>query len=183
MFYDFQVNLIIITISYQLVSFYSFPDMLQLIHNQEFQEFSLFDHTTFPPPPAPTHDLSTLAPSSLALTSHTSSTSSNSSTNLSSSPHLDALLGPPVSHSSSTPEKTFHAPKFQQSTSTKVTSTPVAPSQVKQPKAQTAQPVLHPPSQAPQSPTFTSSPQQPVTNYTNPNGYTGIGASTIIIYI
>ncbi|XP_060749269.1 sterol regulatory element-binding protein 1 isoform X4 [Tachysurus vachellii] len=149
-------------------------DMLQLIHNQEIQEFPefLFDHTTFPPPPAPTHDLSTLAPSSLALTSHTSSTSSNSSTILSSSPHLDALLGPPVSHSSSTPEKTFHAPKFQQSSSTKVTSTPVASSQVKQLKAQTAQPVLHPPSQAPQSPTFTSSPQQPVTNYTNPNGYT-----------
>ncbi|MCJ8739293.1 hypothetical protein PDJAM_G00045490 [Pangasius djambal] len=147
-------------------------DMLQLIHNQEMEFSSLFDHTSFPPPPAPTHDLSALAPSSLAPTSRPSSTSSSPSSILSSSPHLDALLGPPVSRNSSTPDKTFHASNFQQSPSTQVTSTPVKPSQVKQPKAQTAQPVLHPPSQAPQSPTFSSSPQQPVTNYANHNGYT-----------
>ncbi|KAG7334955.1 hypothetical protein KOW79_001551 [Hemibagrus wyckioides] len=146
-------------------------DMLQLIHNQEMEFGSLFDHTSFPPPPAPTHDLSALASSSLAPTSHTSSTSSSTSSILSNSPHLDALLGPPVSRNSSTPDKTFHAPNFQQSPSTQVTSTPVTPSQVKQPKAPTAQPVLHPPSQAPQSPTFSSSPQQPVTTYTNQNGY------------
>ncbi|KAB5553903.1 hypothetical protein PHYPO_G00044030 [Pangasianodon hypophthalmus] len=147
-------------------------DMLQLIHNQEMEFSSLFDHTSFPPPPTPTHDLSALAPSSLAPTSRPSSTSSSTSSILSSSPHLDALLGPPVSRNSSTPDKTFHASNFQQSPSTQVTSTPVKPSQVKQPKAQTAQPVLHPPSQAPQSPTFSSSPQQPVTNYANQNGYT-----------
>lgn len=138
-------------------------DMLQLIHNQGVEFGSLFDHTSFPPPPAPAHDLTTLAP-----TSHTSSTSSI----LSSSPHLNALLGPPVSRNSSTPDKTVHAPKFQQSPSTQVTSTPQTPNQVKQPTAQAAQPVLHLPSQTPQTPTFSSSPQQPVTNYTNQNGFT-----------
>ncbi|XP_017308089.1 sterol regulatory element-binding protein 1 isoform X2 [Ictalurus punctatus] len=146
-------------------------DMLQLIHNQEMEFSSLFDHTSFPPP-APTNDLSALAPSSLAPTSRTSSTSSSTSSILSNSPHLDALLGPPVSRYSATPDKTFHAPNFQQPPSPQVTSPPVTPSQVKQPKAQTAQPVLHPPSQAPQSPTFTLKPQQPVTNYANQNGFT-----------
>lgn len=153
--------------------------MLQLIHNQEM-EFSLFDQTSFPLTPAPTHDLSTLAPSSLPPpTSRTSSSSSSSSTTssiLSSSPHLDALLGPPVSRNSSTADKTFSAPNFQQTPATQVTSTSVTPSQVKQAKTPTAQPVLHLPSQAPQSPTFSPNLQQPVTNYTNQNGYTGMNA-------
>ncbi|KAM9457495.1 sterol regulatory element-binding protein 1 isoform 2-T2 [Clarias gariepinus] len=143
-------------------------DMLQLIHNQEMEFSGLFDPTSFPPPP-PAHDLSALPPSSLPPTSLPSSTSSSTSPILSSSPHLDALLGPPLSRNSSTPDKPFHASNFQQSPSIQVTSTPVTPSQ---PQVQTAQPVLHLPSQTPQSPTFSSSPQQPLTNYTNQNGYT-----------
>lgn len=158
-----------------LINLFSVPppsDMLQLIHNQEMEFSSLFDSTFPPAAPDPTHDLSALASSSLAPTSRNSSTSSI----LSSSPHLDALLGPPVSRNSSTPDQTFHAPKFQQAPSPQVTATPVTPSKVNQPKVQTPQPVLHPPSKAPQSPTFSSSPQQPVTNYANQNGYTGMGA-------
>ncbi|KAL6476921.1 hypothetical protein MHYP_G00154200 [Metynnis hypsauchen] len=167
-------------------------DMLQLIHNQDMEFGGLFDHAAFPAPPAPVQDLSALPSSSSSPSAPSSSATATTSSILSSSPHLDALLGPPISRSSSAPDKVFHPPTFQQSPLAQVTSTPVTPRQqpvslqTSQPKAQPVSPALHPPSQAAQShaaspaksPIFSSSqqaPQQqqpPVANYPNQNGYT-----------
>lgn len=169
-----------------------FPDMLQLIHNQDMEFGGLFDHAPFPAPPAPVQDLTALPPSSSTPSSTTTATTSSI---LSSSPHLDALLGPPITRSSSTPDKVFQPPTFQQSPLAQVTPTPAAPRQqpaslqTSQPKAQPTPPALHPSSQTAQSlatspvknPVFNSSPQvpqqqqqqQPVANYPNQNGYTG----------
>ncbi|KAL7850516.1 hypothetical protein SRHO_G00198650 [Serrasalmus rhombeus] len=167
-------------------------DMLQLIHNQDMEFGGLFDHAPFPAPPAPVQDLSALPSSSSSPSAPSSSATATTSSILSSSPHLDALLGPPISRSSSAPDKVFNPPTFQQSPLAQVTSTPVTPRQqpvslqTSQPKAQPLSPALHPPSQAAQShaaspaksPMFSSSqqaPQQqqpPVANYPNQNGYT-----------
>ncbi|XP_062840910.1 sterol regulatory element-binding protein 1 isoform X1 [Trichomycterus rosablanca] len=152
-------------------------DMLQLIHSQDMEFNGLFDPPQFPPPPSSAPDLLSLTPSTLAPSPRTPPTSTPNSSNssiLSSSPHLDALLGPPVNRTTSTPEKVFHPTPFQQSPPTQVTSTPVTSSQVNQPKVQTAQPVIRPPSQAAQSPVFTPSPQQTLTNYVNQNGYVAV---------
>uniref|UniRef100_A0A673KP16 Sterol regulatory element-binding protein 1 n=1 Tax=Sinocyclocheilus rhinocerous TaxID=307959 RepID=A0A673KP16_9TELE len=117
-------------------------DMLQLINNQDMEFGGLFDHAPFPAPAAPTQDLSVLPHSSPS-----SSTPTNTSSILSSSPHLDALLGPPITRSSSIPDKVFHPPTFQQSPLAQVTSTPANPTtlQTTQPIAQPApSPSLHP---------------------------------------
>uniref|UniRef100_A0A672RV55 Sterol regulatory element-binding protein 1 n=1 Tax=Sinocyclocheilus grahami TaxID=75366 RepID=A0A672RV55_SINGR len=169
-------------------------DMLQLINHQDMEFGGLFDHAPFP---APSQDLSVLPRSSPSSPQPASSTPTNTSSILSSSPHLDALLGPPITRSSSIPDKVFHPPTFQQSPLAQVTSTPANPAtlQTTQPKAQPApSPSLHPstppaPSQAApagKSPVFGatqqalfSSPtpqpqqQQPVVTYTNQNSYTG----------
>lgn len=155
----------------------------------------LFDHTPFPAPAAPTQDLSVLPHSSPSSPPPASSTPTNTSSILSSSPHLDALLGPPITRSSSIPEKVFHPPTFQQSPLAQVTSTPANPTtlQTTQPKAQPApSPSLHPSTPpalsqaapAEKSPAFgatqqtlfsslTPQPQQPMVTYPNQNGYTG----------
>uniref|UniRef100_A0A8C2JV13 Sterol regulatory element-binding protein 1 n=1 Tax=Cyprinus carpio TaxID=7962 RepID=A0A8C2JV13_CYPCA len=172
-------------------------DMLQFINNQDMEFGGLFDHPTFPAPAAPTQDLSVLPHSSPSSPPPTSSTPTKTSSILSSSPHLDALLGPPITRSSSIPDKVFHPPTFQQSPLAQLTSTPANPTtlQTTQPKAQPApSPSLHPstppaPIQAVpagKSPSFGatqqalfSSPtpqpqqQQPVVTYPNQNGYTG----------
>uniref|UniRef100_A0A672PNX7 Sterol regulatory element-binding protein 1 n=1 Tax=Sinocyclocheilus grahami TaxID=75366 RepID=A0A672PNX7_SINGR len=167
-------------------------DMLQFINNQDIEFGGLFDHAPFPAPAAPTQDLSVLPHSSPS-----SSTPTNTISILSSSPHLDALLGPPITRSSSIPDKVFHPPTFQQSPLAQVTSTLANPTtlQTTQPKAQPApSPSLHPstplaPSQAApagkspafgatqqalfSSPTHQPLQQQPVVTYPNQNGYTG----------
>ncbi|XP_016308052.1 sterol regulatory element-binding protein 1 isoform X1 [Sinocyclocheilus anshuiensis] len=168
-------------------------DMLQLINNQDMEFGGLFDHAPFPAPAALTQDLSVLPHSSPS-----SSTTTNTSFILSSSPHLDALLGPPITRSSSIPDKVFHPPTFQQSPLAQVTSTPANPTtlQTTQPKAQPApSPSLHPstppaPSQAApagkspafgatqqalfSSPTHQPLQQQLVVTYPNQNGYTAV---------
>lgn len=180
-----------------LLCFHVLTDMLQLINNQDMEFGGLFDHAPFPAPAAPTQDLSVLPHSSPSSPPPASSTPTNTSSIHSSSPHLDALLGPPITRSSSIPDKVFHPPTFQQSPLAQVTSTPANPTslQTTQPKAQPApSPSLHPstppaPSQAApagKSPVFGatqqilfSSPapqtqqQQPVVTYINQNCYTG----------
>ncbi|XP_016098864.1 sterol regulatory element-binding protein 1-like [Sinocyclocheilus grahami] len=177
-------------------------DMLQLINHQDMEFGGLFDHAPFP---APSQDLSVLPRSSPSSPQPASSTPTNTSSILSSSPHLDALLGPPITRSSSIPDKVFHPPTFQQSPLAQVTSTPANPAtlQTTQPKAQPApSPSLHPstppaPSQAApagKSPVFGatqqalfSSPtpqpqqQQPVVTYTNQNSYTGADGEVTVV--
>ncbi|XP_014058434.2 sterol regulatory element-binding protein 1 isoform X2 [Salmo salar] len=154
-------------------------DMLQLINNQDMVEFNQDMAGLFDPPQftgvTPTQDLSALGlPHSIP-----SPPSTTSSSILSSSPHLDALLGPPIIRSSSPPDKAFHSPTFQQSPLAQVTtSTPVplprpqpqpAPQQgspsaqaaqgLRQPKVDVPLPVLSPPAPVPvQLPPPASSP-------------------------
>lgn len=153
--------------------------MLQLINNQDMVEFNQDMAGLFDPPQftgvTPTQDLSALGlPHSIP-----SPPSTTSSSILSSSPHLDALLGPPIIRSSSPPDKAFHPPTFQQSPLAQVTtSTPVplprpqpqpAPQQgspsaqaaqgLRQPKVDLPLPVLSPPAPVPvQFPPPASSP-------------------------
>uniref|UniRef100_A0A673KKF6 Sterol regulatory element-binding protein 1 n=1 Tax=Sinocyclocheilus rhinocerous TaxID=307959 RepID=A0A673KKF6_9TELE len=112
--------------------FHVLPDMLQFINHQDMEFGGLFDHAPFP---APSQDLSVLPRSSPSSPPPT-----NTSSILSSSPHLDALLGPPITRSSSIPDKVFQPPTFQQSPLAQVTSTPANPAtlQTTQPKAQPA---------------------------------------------
>uniref|UniRef100_A0A673KK53 Sterol regulatory element-binding protein 1 n=1 Tax=Sinocyclocheilus rhinocerous TaxID=307959 RepID=A0A673KK53_9TELE len=109
---------------------YDIDDMLQFINHQDMEFGGLFDHAPFP---APSQDLSVLPRSSPSSPPPT-----NTSSILSSSPHLDALLGPPITRSSSIPDKVFQPPTFQQSPLAQVTSTPANPAtlQTTQPKAQ-----------------------------------------------
>ncbi|XP_062388234.1 sterol regulatory element-binding protein 1 isoform X3 [Sardina pilchardus] len=102
--------------------------MLQLINNQDMEFGSLFDHPQFgsgpplaPDPPALSLTSTTLsAPASSSVVPSSSTTSSI----LSSSPHLDALLGPPISRSSASPDKLFQPPTFQQSPLAQVAPAP-----------------------------------------------------------
>uniref|UniRef100_A0A3B4BAX4 Sterol regulatory element-binding protein 1 n=1 Tax=Periophthalmus magnuspinnatus TaxID=409849 RepID=A0A3B4BAX4_9GOBI len=91
-------------------------DMLKLINNQDMEFDGLFDNQPYTGAPL-THDLSGLNQPITSTTSLTTSAVpiSSQSSILSSSPHLDALLGPPITRSSSTPDKTFQPPTFQQS--------------------------------------------------------------------
>ncbi|XP_047427820.1 sterol regulatory element-binding protein 1 [Mugil cephalus] len=142
-------------------------DMLQLINNQDMEFGGLFDPSPYsgapptqeipaltqpvppavPPAPAPT-PTPTAAPSS-----------SSPSSILSSSPHLDALLGPPITRSSSTPDKAFQPPTFQQSPLAKVPvatqrqqqQQPTSPQQaqtLRQPQLEQPPPILSPPAPA-----------------------------------
>uniref|UniRef100_A0A665W929 Sterol regulatory element-binding protein 1 n=1 Tax=Echeneis naucrates TaxID=173247 RepID=A0A665W929_ECHNA len=70
-----------------------------------------------------------------------------------SSPHLDALLGPPITRSSSSPDKAFQPPTFQQAPLAQVSNTtprqqqPASPQQaqtLKQPQLEHPQPILSP---------------------------------------
>lgn len=161
-------------------------DMLQLINNQDMEFVGLFDHTSFPGPAAPPQDLSALPLSSPSSPPPASSTPpSNTSSILSSSPHLDALLGPPITRSSSIPDKVFLPPTFQQSPLAQLSSTPANPGtlQTTQPKAQPApSPSLHPPPPAGKSPVFgvtqqvlfSSPQQQPVVTFPIQNAYTAV---------
>ncbi|XP_070703412.1 sterol regulatory element-binding protein 1 isoform X1 [Pempheris klunzingeri] len=153
-------------------------DMLQLISNQDMEFGGLFDNPPYTGPP-PTQELPGLTQpikSSTPPTTTTAPPPSSTSSILSSSPHLDALLGPPITRSSSTPDKTFQPPTFQQSPLAQVpnptqrqqpASPPLAQS-VRQPQVEQLQPIVSPsaPAQAASphgspgpSPAFSSTPQ------------------------
>ncbi|TWW69930.1 sterol regulatory element-binding protein 1 [Takifugu flavidus] len=114
-------------------------DMLQLINNQEMEFGGLFDNPPYTGLHTP-QELPSLtqgvSPAPPTIT--TAAPPSSSSSILSSSPHLDALLGPPIIRTSS---NSFQHPTFQQSPLTQVssptqrqqTATPKVPS-VEQPK-------------------------------------------------
>uniref|UniRef100_A0A671NII4 Sterol regulatory element-binding protein 1 n=1 Tax=Sinocyclocheilus anshuiensis TaxID=1608454 RepID=A0A671NII4_9TELE len=150
-----------------------FDNMLQLINNQDMEFGGLFDHAPFPAPAALTQDLSVLPHSSPS-----SSTTTNTSFILSSSPHLDALLGPPITRSSSIPDKVFHPPTFQQSPLAQVTSTPANPTtlQTTQPKAQPApSPSLHP--STPPAPSQAAPAGKTVTQQSSPQPIASLSTS------
>lgn len=156
-------------------------DMLQLINNQDMEFGSLFDTTQFSAAP-PIQELPVLAHSTPSPSPLSSTPSSSPSSILSSSPHLDALLGPPITRSSSSPDKAFHPPTFQKLPLAQMAnSSPrlqqASPPQTqagqgsKQPKVDQPQPILSPPPPAQpqataatpgpagQSPAFISTPQ------------------------
>lgn len=130
--------------------------MLQLINNQEMEFGGLFDnppYTGLPPPPQENPGLtqaSTPAPPTITTIA---SPSSSSSSIVSSSPHLDALLGPPIIRSSS---NSFLPPTFQQSPLTQVSS----PTQRQQTAASPQALSVEPPQTnlSPSSPVQASSP-------------------------
>ncbi|KAK1877875.1 Sterol regulatory element-binding protein 1 [Dissostichus eleginoides] len=116
-----------------------------------------------------------------------------------SSPHLDALLGPPITRSSSTPDKAFQPPTFQLSPMAKVPNStqrlqPASPPQaqaLRQPQVEQPQPILSPsaPTKAASphgsptpNPAFTSTPQAIFTiliNYSTVNSYTTASPSSV----
>ncbi|KAF3846427.1 hypothetical protein F7725_003505 [Dissostichus mawsoni] len=138
-------------------------DMLQLINNQDMEFGGLFDNPPYTVPP-PTQELPGLTQSIILPSPPTTTTTSVPpplSSILSSSPHLDALLGPPITRSSSTPDKAFQPPTFQLS--------PMAKAQaLRQPQVEQPQPILSPSAPAKAAsphgsptpnPAFTSTPQ------------------------
>lgn len=151
-------------------------DMLQLINNQDMEFGGLFDAPpyTTAPPMQEIHGLTQTITSASPPT--TTTTPPSSSSILSSNPHLDALLGPPITRSSSTPDKAFQPPTFQQSPLAQIPSStqrqqPSSPQQaqsIRQTQVEQPQPVLSPsaPSQAASpngspgpNPAFSSTPQ------------------------
>nr|XP_046270920.1 sterol regulatory element-binding protein 1 isoform X2 [Scatophagus argus] len=136
-------------------------DMLQLISNQEMEFGGLFDNPPYTVPP-PTQELPGLTQSITSAAPPTTTTtppSTSSSSILSSSPHLDALLGPPITRSSS---KSFQPPTFQQSPLAQVPNSTqrqqpasTQPTQnLRQLKVEQPQPIL-----SPSVPTQAASPQ------------------------
>ncbi|XP_037544866.1 sterol regulatory element-binding protein 1 [Nematolebias whitei] len=128
-------------------------DMLQLINNQDMEFGGLFDPSPFSGGP-PTQESTVLSQTvtSAAPPATTTPSSSSTSSILSSNPHLDALLGPPITRSSSTPDKAFQPPTFQQSPLSHVpsstprqqpSSTPRAQS-LRQPQVEQPQPTVSP---------------------------------------
>nr|XP_057904977.1 sterol regulatory element-binding protein 1 [Doryrhamphus excisus] len=129
-------------------------DMLQLLNNQEV-EFELFDNPPYTAP-ATSLDLSSIPQSVTSSTTLPTTTTrpSSSSSILSSSPHLDALLGPPITRSSSSPDKAFQHITFQQSPLAQVSSSiprqqqqqqvasPPQAQSLRQPKVEPSQPIL-----------------------------------------
>lgn len=140
-------------------------DMLQLISNQDMEFGGLFDPPyTGPPPTQELPGLTQSITSAAPPTTTTTPPASSSSSILSSSPHLDALLGPPITRSSSTPDKAFQPPTFQQSPLAQVPTIstqrqqqqPVSPQQaqsLRQPQVEQPQPIL-----SPSAPTQAASP-------------------------
>ncbi|XP_061701242.1 sterol regulatory element-binding protein 1 [Syngnathoides biaculeatus] len=114
-------------------------DMLKLLIHQEGDLGGLFDN---PPYEGSATNQELLCPPSSATplnaTATPPSASSSSSSILSSSPHLDALLGPPISRSSSSPDKAFQPPTFQQCPLAQVPLSPPPP----QPKAEPSRTVV-----------------------------------------
>uniref|UniRef100_A0A3Q4GFF9 Sterol regulatory element-binding protein 1 n=1 Tax=Neolamprologus brichardi TaxID=32507 RepID=A0A3Q4GFF9_NEOBR len=156
-------------------------DMLQLINNQDMEFGGLFDAPpyTTAPPMQEIHGLTQTITSASPPT--TTTTPPSSSSILSSNPHLDALLGPPITRSSSTPDKAFQPPTFQQSPLAQVPSStqrqqPSSPQQaqsIRQTQVEQPQPVLSPSAPSQATPPQTQTQPQARTNYSSPNSYTG----------
>lgn len=131
-----------------------FPDMLQLINNQDMEFGGLFDPSTFSGGPSTQEmtGLSQTITSAAPPAATTTPTSSSTSSILSSNPHLDALLGPPITRSSSSPDKTFQPPTFQQSplshlpisTPRQQPSSTPQPQSLRQPQVEQPQPTVSP---------------------------------------
>ncbi|XP_028267387.1 sterol regulatory element-binding protein 1 isoform X3 [Parambassis ranga] len=131
-------------------------DMLQLINDQDMEFGGLFDAPPYSGAP-PSQEVPGLPQTITSATPSTTTTAtppvSLSSSILSSSPHLDALLGPPITRSSSTPDKTFQSPTFQQSplaqvpnsTQRQQPASPPQPQAVRQAKVEQPQPILSTP--------------------------------------
>ncbi|XP_034395866.1 sterol regulatory element-binding protein 1 isoform X2 [Cyclopterus lumpus] len=147
-------------------------DMLQLISHQDMEFGGLFDNPPYTgPPPSQedsglSHSITTPpapAPAPAAAPAPTTPPPSSSSSILSSSPHLDALLGPPIIRSSSTPDKAFQPPTFQQSPLAQVPNSTQRQQQaqsLRPPQVEQPQPILSPPAptQAASPLTLTSAP-------------------------
>uniref|UniRef100_A0A8C3ANW4 Sterol regulatory element-binding protein 1 n=1 Tax=Cyclopterus lumpus TaxID=8103 RepID=A0A8C3ANW4_CYCLU len=192
-------------------------DMLQLISHQDMEFGGLFDNPPYTgPPPSQedsglSHSITTPpapAPAPAAAPAPTTPPPSSSSSILSSSPHLDALLGPPIIRSSSTPDKAFQPPTFQQSPLAQVPNSTQRQQQaqsLRPPQVEQPQPILSPPAptqaaspltltSAP-SPSFNATPQALFTppapqtspqpqlqvriNYSNQNSYTTVTPSSL----
>ncbi|XP_077591347.1 sterol regulatory element-binding protein 1 isoform X1 [Stigmatopora nigra] len=102
-------------------------DMIKVFHPDGDLE-GIFDN---PPYTAPCPNLAlscppqtVTSPASPPVTTTPVSASSSPSSILSSSPHLDALLGPPITRSSSTPDKAFKPSTFHQSPLAQVSVSP-----------------------------------------------------------
>lgn len=176
--------------------------MLQLISNQDMEFGGLFDNPPYSAP-IPTQELPSLTQSITSSAPPPPTTTvppaTSSSSILSSSPHLDALLGPPITRSSSTPDKAFQPPTFQQSplaqvpaaTQRQQLASPQQAPGLRQPKVEQPQPILSPPAPAqaasPHSspgpnPAFSSTPQalftSPAPQTTPPQPQTQLQAQT-----
>uniref|UniRef100_H3D329 Sterol regulatory element-binding protein 1 n=1 Tax=Tetraodon nigroviridis TaxID=99883 RepID=H3D329_TETNG len=115
-------------------------DMLQLINNQEMEFGGLFDnppYTGLPPPLQENPGLTQASTPAPPTNTTVAPLSSSSSSILSSSPHLDALLGPPIIRSSS---NSFQPPTFQQSPLTQVSSPTQRQQTAASPKAPSVEP-------------------------------------------
>uniref|UniRef100_A0A8C6NY15 Sterol regulatory element-binding protein 1 n=1 Tax=Nothobranchius furzeri TaxID=105023 RepID=A0A8C6NY15_NOTFU len=111
-------------------------DMLNLINNQDMEFSGLFDPGPFTGGP-PTQEIAPLTQLiTPAAPPATTTTPAPTSSILSSNPHLDALLGPPITRSSSTPDKTFQPPTFQQSPVSQVPSSSPRPQPSPPPQTQ-----------------------------------------------
>ncbi|KAM8825091.1 sterol regulatory element-binding protein 1 [Synchiropus picturatus] len=133
-------------------------DMLQLINNQDMEFGGIFDNPLYSTP-VPNQDLSLLSQSLTSASSSSVVTTTpppSTSSILSSSPHLDALLGPPITRSSSTPDKAFQPATFQQSPLSQVSNSALRQQPVSPPPAQS----LKTPKEQPKSIPSQSSPPQ-----------------------
>uniref|UniRef100_A0A3Q2Q7A3 Sterol regulatory element-binding protein 1 n=1 Tax=Fundulus heteroclitus TaxID=8078 RepID=A0A3Q2Q7A3_FUNHE len=158
-------------------------DMLQLINNQDMEFGGLFDSTPFPGGPS-TQEISGLSQNVASASppapapAPTPSPTTTSSI-LSSNPHLDALLGPPISRSSSAPDKTFQPPTFQQSPLAQVPS----PAQRQQPfSSQQAQSLRPPQVEQPQPAVSPPAPAQAASPHGSPGPNPVFGSATQALF-
>ncbi|XP_041851869.1 sterol regulatory element-binding protein 1 isoform X2 [Melanotaenia boesemani] len=155
-------------------------DMLQLINNQDMQFGGLFDVHPFSGG-TPTEEIPGLSPTTSAAPpiATTTPTSSSTSSILSSNPHLDALLGPPITRSSSTPDKAFKHPTFQQSPLSQV---PNSTQRQQPPSPQQAPSLEQPQVEQPQSILSQSAPTQAASPHGSPGPNPAFGTTTQALF-
>lgn len=144
-------------------------DMLQLINNQEMEFGGLFDnppYTGLPPPVQENPGLAQASTPAPPANTAVAPLSSPSSSILSSSPHLDALLGPPIIRSSS---NSFQPPTFQRSPLTQVSSPTQRQQTAAGPQALSVEP--------PQTTLSPSSPAQASSPHGSPRPNPGISST------
>lgn len=129
----------------------------------------LFDTHPFPGG-TPSQEVSGLSQTitSTAPPATTTTPASSTSSILSSNPHLDALLGPPITRSSSTPDKAFQPPTFQQSPLAQVPSPSQRQQQPPPSSPQQAQSLKQPQVEQPQAVVCPSTPAQAASPGPNP---------------